>query len=162
MKAISLWQPWASAIVLGHKRVETRSWSTPYRGPLLIHAAKSPVGGLRMIKAMPELWNEVLPVPAGQTLEQAFRALPFGALLAQVDLVGIVRADNRDELRAAAVRAGGKFSPLEPDLGDYSKGRFAWFFANVRPFPEPIAIKAAQQGLFDVEIPNDKPAAAQP
>ena len=34
MKAISLWQPWASAVALGSKRVETRSWSTSYRGPL--------------------------------------------------------------------------------------------------------------------------------
>lgn len=40
MKALSLWQPWASAIALGAKRVETRSWETLYRGPLLIHAAK--------------------------------------------------------------------------------------------------------------------------
>lgn len=41
MRAISLWQPWASAIALGSKRIETRSWSTSYRGPLAIHAAKS-------------------------------------------------------------------------------------------------------------------------
>jgi hypothetical protein len=40
MKAISLWQPWASAIALGWKKNETRHWSTDYRGPLLIHAAK--------------------------------------------------------------------------------------------------------------------------
>lgn len=33
MKAISLWQPWASAIAVGAKRVETRSWATKYRGP---------------------------------------------------------------------------------------------------------------------------------
>ncbi|MEY5098061.1 MAG: hypothetical protein RJA36_780 [Pseudomonadota bacterium] len=162
MKALSIWQPWASAIALGHKRVETRSWSTPYRGPLLIHAARTPASGLQVIREMPELWREVLPVADGQTLEQVFRALPFGAIVAQVDLVGVVRADHRDELRQAAVRAGGKYSHLEPDLGDYSQGRFAWFFANVRAFPEPLAIKAGQLGLFDVELPNDKPAAAQP
>ena len=40
MKAISLWQPWASAIAAGVKTVETRSWPTSYRGPLAIHAAK--------------------------------------------------------------------------------------------------------------------------
>jgi hypothetical protein len=36
--ALSLHQPWASAVALGVKTVETRSWSTNYRGPLLIHA----------------------------------------------------------------------------------------------------------------------------
>ena len=40
MRALSLWQPWASGIALGAKRIETRSWSTPYRVPIAIHAAK--------------------------------------------------------------------------------------------------------------------------
>jgi activating signal cointegrator 1 len=39
MKALSLWQPWASLVALGVKTIETRSWSTSYRGPLAIHAA---------------------------------------------------------------------------------------------------------------------------
>jgi hypothetical protein len=40
MKCISLIQPWASLVLLGEKRYETRNWSTAYRGPLLIHASK--------------------------------------------------------------------------------------------------------------------------
>lgn len=40
MKIISVRQPWASLIVLGFKDVENRSWSTRYRGPVLIHASK--------------------------------------------------------------------------------------------------------------------------
>ena len=36
LKAISLWQPWASLIPLGLKHYETRSWKTNYRGKLLI------------------------------------------------------------------------------------------------------------------------------
>ena len=40
MKALSIRQPWAWLIVCGHKPLENRSWPTPYRGPLLIHAAK--------------------------------------------------------------------------------------------------------------------------
>lgn len=39
-KAISLTQPWATLIAIGAKRIETRSWSTKYRGPIAIHAAK--------------------------------------------------------------------------------------------------------------------------
>ena len=39
MKALTLWQPWASLIGLGVKTIETRSWPTAYRGPLTIHAA---------------------------------------------------------------------------------------------------------------------------
>lgn len=46
MKAISLWQPWATFLVHGLKKIETRSWSTKYRGPLLIHAALKKLPGL--------------------------------------------------------------------------------------------------------------------
>ncbi len=41
MRALTLHQPWASLIALGVKTIETRSWSTSYRGPLAIHAGKS-------------------------------------------------------------------------------------------------------------------------
>lgn len=40
MKALSLTQPWATLVATGAKQIETRSWSTKYRGPLYIHAAK--------------------------------------------------------------------------------------------------------------------------
>ena len=40
MRALSLWQPWASLIYDGRKTIETRHWEMLYRGPLAIHAAK--------------------------------------------------------------------------------------------------------------------------
>ncbi|MEP3114129.1 ASCH domain-containing protein [Nisaea sp.] len=40
MKALSIQQPWAEAIVRGYKPVENRTWFTGYRGPLLIHAGQ--------------------------------------------------------------------------------------------------------------------------
>ena len=43
IKAVSLLQPWASLIAAGAKKFETRSWSTTYRGPLLICASR-PLG----------------------------------------------------------------------------------------------------------------------
>ena len=33
-------QPWASLVAIGENTIETRSWSTRYRGRLAIHAAK--------------------------------------------------------------------------------------------------------------------------
>ncbi len=47
MKALSVRQPFAWAIVHGGKDVENRSWATSYRGPVLIHA------GMR--------WHDVTP-----------------------------------------------------------------------------------------------------
>jgi hypothetical protein len=40
MKALSVRQPWARAIVTGLKPIENRTWQTNYRGPLLIHAGQ--------------------------------------------------------------------------------------------------------------------------
>lgn len=40
LKAISIRQPWAWAIVHAGKNIENRDWPTRYRGPVCIHAAK--------------------------------------------------------------------------------------------------------------------------
>lgn len=40
MKALSIRQPWAWLIVQGHKPLENRTWSTNFRGPMLIHASQ--------------------------------------------------------------------------------------------------------------------------
>lgn len=40
MKALTLYEPWATLIRTGKKTIETRSWGTQYRGPLAIHAGK--------------------------------------------------------------------------------------------------------------------------
>ena len=39
MKVLCIRQPWAALIIEGDKDIENRTWSTNYRGPLLIHAS---------------------------------------------------------------------------------------------------------------------------
>lgn len=39
--ALTLHRPWAELILAAGKDVENRTWSTKYRGPLLIHAGKT-------------------------------------------------------------------------------------------------------------------------
>lgn len=41
MKALSIRQPWAWLIVMGHKDIENRTWPTSFRGEFLIHAGKA-------------------------------------------------------------------------------------------------------------------------
>lgn len=40
MIALSIRQPWAWLIVQGYKDIENRGWSSPFRGQILIHAAR--------------------------------------------------------------------------------------------------------------------------
>ena len=42
MKALSLKQPWANLIAEGKKTIETRKWSTKYRGDLVICSSRKP------------------------------------------------------------------------------------------------------------------------
>jgi hypothetical protein len=41
-KAISLKQPWANLVASGEKTIETRKWSTNYRGDIVICSSKNP------------------------------------------------------------------------------------------------------------------------
>jgi len=45
MRALSLTQPWANMVAQGAKPIETRSWSTPYRGWLLVCATRQAIPG---------------------------------------------------------------------------------------------------------------------
>jgi hypothetical protein len=42
MKALSLKQPWANLVAAGRKTIETRTWRTEYRGPILIVSSQQP------------------------------------------------------------------------------------------------------------------------
>lgn len=132
MRAISLWQPWASAMALGLKRIETRHWSTSYRGPLAIHAAKRWTGEERDF-AEACARHYVLPELA---------APPLGAIVAVGFLTGVQRVEAiRDSL-----------TPMEDGFGNYSNGRFGWLFRDIEPLPEAVPFKGAQ-GFFTV--PDD-------
>ena len=75
--AITIWQPWATLIALGHKDIENRTWPIRHRGALLVHA------GVRVD-------------PRGHDLAQQLGIvlpdeLPSGGIVGQVDIVGCVR-----------------------------------------------------------------------
>lgn len=130
MKALTLRQPWAALVALDYKRVETRSWQTPHRGPLAIHASAG--------------WNRDERAFAAEITRGGVDlspALAFGAVLAVVRLAGILRTEvARDQV-----------SSLERELGDYSAGRFAWQLEDLALLPEPIAATGAL-GLWEAEL----------
>jgi hypothetical protein len=134
MKALSLWQPWASAVSLGHKRFETRSWTTSYRGPLAIHAAKT----------FPREAKEFAMTE--RALGRCPARLPFGCIVATVDLTDIVRTEDVAWIREGIMPPE---MAIERLYGDYSPGRFAWTMDNVRALEKPIWYPG-RQGLFEI------------
>ena len=129
MKALTLTQPWATLVAAGLKEIETRSWRTSYRGPLLIHAAK---GFPRVAReqCFIEPFKSAL-IKAGISKPDQ---LPRGVLLAQVNLTDCLYIDPY-----------GFVLPSEPEFsfGDYRIGRYAWILDRVRQLPKPIPYKGA-------------------
>lgn len=147
MRAISLWNPWAVLVAIGAKHFETRSWHTPYRGPLVIHAAKNKEG---MELCMKHPYFEVLS-QAGYIVNGR-PSLPMGCALCVVELVGCYRTTGHGIGWHVEGGIGERPEPAphERSFGDYTAGRYAWELANVRVFDAPIPMKG-MQGLFEVD-----------
>lgn len=154
MKVLTIQEPWASLLVLGHKKIETRSWATKYRGPLLIHASASRAGKLWRI-AREEPFKQYLPqydsvTTIDGTVKQTdvdWSALPFGAIIGQVNLVDVVPTSHilhNMDLEKSAARA----SVHEEAFGDYSPGRYGWLLSDPILFGNPIPAKG-KLGLWD-------------
>ena len=82
MKALSIRQPWAWLVANGHKAIENRSWSTSYRGPLLIHAGRQP----------DETFVKLLAAPLAQVALP--ETLDYGGIVGVVELVGCVTTSD--------------------------------------------------------------------
>ena len=141
MKALSLWQPWATLMAINAKRIETRSWSTAYRGPLAIVSTKRfPVEARKLF------WEP----PFHQDLTAAgydhWEKLPCGFIVAVVDLKDIYPTrTSLGELNVKPVLT----TPFELDYGDYTTGRFAWLTANCRRLAKAISVSGGQ-GLWEI------------
>lgn len=109
LKAISLWQPWASLWAATDAKIhETRSWPTKHRGVLAIHASKTAApwrdfDGLSLA-TLKNLWPDL----------NAGLSLPSGAVIAVITLEECVPTES--------------LKPTGADylFGNWTPGRFAW------------------------------------
>jgi activating signal cointegrator 1 len=129
VKALSLTQPWATAIAVGIKQWETRSWPTSVRGEIAIHAAK---GYPRWAKNFTKEEQDAGRLPHGD--------LPLGAIVCLAELV---------ECRQAQTAAQ-EIGEIEKMYGDYAEGRFAFKLVNIRPLVKPVLWRGAL-GFWSVE-----------
>lgn len=142
VKAISVWEPWASLIAMELKRFETRSWSTNYRGPLLICASKFRLTRSQTLEILPGIREAIRP---HEFARFSYNRLPFGKALCVVDLEQCFCADK--VLWQLGLKATDRNREIV--LGDYTFGRFAWKLTNVRRFKEPWPWPGSL-GLFNV------------
>lgn len=131
MKGLTVYQPWASLIVRGRKRIENRVWK-PFRNlvgkRIAIHAGKT--------------WDPDFPthdyLDELEGIHADFRvagieAFPFGAILGTAIVVGW--ADSLAKI------------PL--DQHRWFCGPIGWVLGEVRVLAKPVPCRSSQ-GLWDV------------
>jgi activating signal cointegrator 1 len=145
MRAISLYQPWASFVAAGIKPFETRSWSPPAAligQRIAIHAAK---------KKTPR-------VDSKWALRCGVDSLPLGAVVCTAILAGAYRCYSGPEGGRhvwSIERLSGsphEYLPLvtpaaitTDEYGDYAWGRWAWLLTNIERLDPPIPAQGTQR-----------------
>ena len=144
MKALTVWQPWATLIVLGLKKIETRRRKTRIRGRIAVHAALRPPD--------PEIINALMRMPgvADVLLEYFKYGFPLGEIVGNARLADCCPIDELYDTRYATHK--------EMRLGDWTEGRFGWIMESPVLFDDPIPA-AGRQGFWNWEpgIPQIKP-----
>lgn len=130
IRGLSLLQPWATLIAIGAKQFETRSWWTPYRGRIAIHASK------KYTKWQKELAEEDYFIDA-----LVHESIPTGVIIATANL---------EEVRMTEDVVGAYLiDKHEIAFGDWTVGRYAWKVSEVARLTDPIPCKGAL-GLWRV------------
>ncbi len=155
MKALSLWQPYASLIAVGAKPFETRDWAPPWHligQRIAVHAAKRRPSSLSAMA----LYNLGVADALGRA--DWLAGLPYGTVVCTAVLRGAYRTASWPHHAGAPVAVDACRSfPTPPRTtiptdtwGDYSPGRWCWHLVDVHPLDPPVPLKG-RQGLFAIE-----------
>ena len=145
MKAISLWQPWASLWVAPDAKIhETRSWPTRHRGELAVHASKHAVCELMEGSLLASV-QATFALGGGYA-----QHLPRGAIIGVVNLEDCYLVDT---VRDTTMR--------DVLFGNWTPGRYAWRRGPVvRVLPTPVPCRGLQ-GLWTVPADVERLVRAQ-
>ena len=134
MKALTLYQPWASLIAHGVKTIETRSWASAgiLGERLAIHAGKRVERSLdpeteRAIAALygPEWWRDV---PQGEVVCTTVIA----------DLRCVLETDGEVAYLSQSPLPDASPTVAVDPHGDFGRGRWLWFFRDIQRLDPPV------------------------
>lgn len=152
-RGLTVVEPWAWAIAAGHKSVENRTWSTPFRGRFAIHSS----AGRRSLdyfiafeqkvkKIDPAIYAQIDDPRIGKN-NPAFHA---GCILGVAELVGIVDWPAGSPLSFADACAAAGFSAwYKSELAAgrkpaaWAERGQCWLLSSVVQFAVPIPCKGA-------------------
>ena len=132
MNCISIYQPWATLVVIGTKKIETRTWKTKQRGRIAIHASQTfPANAKGLCNVEP--FQSALAAAGFPNWEQ----LPTGAIIGSVVLEDCKRSEEM------------QVSGPEADFGDFRPGRWCWLLSRPIILPVPVP-ERGRLGVYEV------------
>lgn len=150
MKAISLWQPWASALFTDLKPDETRHWPIPLKligEPIAIHASLTDTRETRL--AVMDLIFDPVVIKAFRALGiEAYEDFPRGKVIGWVVFKAPLHTSHMDQWGVGR-------TPLQYRFGNYNPNRFAWPKQQAELFDKPYPC-TGRQGFFDWTRPFDE------
>lgn len=165
MKVITLWQPWASLIMIGAKPFEFRSWSYVARGvgvkpddTIGIHAGARPIKPLEIDDLLRRLDDPICST--GLIADKA------RALLARISAASKCRGVVEMSALLGTVRIGSPKLSVDAmpawkgEIGDSDRlehCKWAWPMHDIKPLRAPIAMRGAQ-GFFNCPVPIQEAA----
>lgn len=129
LRAISLWNPHATLMVLGEKQNETRPKTTNVRGRVFIHSSLNRAWEHKA-------YHEVEFFEALLRHKIAPSELKYGYILGSVEIIGSQSTESLEIL-----------TPKEREFGNYDPGRGVWFTIKPQMLEKPIPFNG-QQGFF--------------
>lgn len=140
---LSLWQPWASLLVHGVKKIETRGKRLNHEGPLLIHAAKQWSLAERQASAH---FRKTYPRTLMDAQFPTSDDLPLGAI------VGAVFVERVERMTPVMLTARRNDSPMEVDMGNWAIGRWAITCKAACWLSAPIPWRGQQAAPFKLDL----------
>lgn len=153
MKVITLRQPWAYFLCAGIKTIETRSFNTSHRGPLLIHASAH-------VPTKAEVTQYETDPAFAVHRQHAFNlfgpGIVRGAIIGCVNVIDTKPAEDWraffDNMKGSIadynytdslLEMSTSITQCELSLGDYSAGRYGWLTAQARLYTKAVPAKGA-------------------
>lgn len=127
MKVLSVKQPWALLLAEGRKDIENRTWTTNYRGKVLLHATAKPDSSVVMYRknVKKPSWQEIQMFSA---LEECEGKDLYGCIIGEAEIVDCVQ--NHSSCWA-------------------EKGVWNWVIKNPVLYPEPVRGIKGKLGLWE-------------
>lgn len=142
MKALTIWQPWASLVMIAAKPYEFRRWAFPHSlegQRIVIHAGARPVRAAEVEDIIDRLDDRLSSIYKKTAMPLLDRLLAAHKCRGVVELsAGLGTAIIGRPKQVSALFN----SPADSDRIDHHM--WAWPLTDIKPFPTPIPCRGAQ------------------